>query len=63
MIPQTHVLPEHKDEAELKRLLELEMEFDRQQGYGTGGPEANWQAGWDTNVDSDLDADGDGDGE
>ncbi|MCE2694678.1 MAG: hypothetical protein LW645_10505 [Verrucomicrobiaceae bacterium] len=59
MTPQTHVLPDHKDEAELKRLLELEEEFDRQQGCGGAGAEAHADdfAGLDDG------ADGDGGGE
>jgi hypothetical protein len=57
MTPQTHVLPDHKDEAELKRLLELEEEFDRQQGCGGAEAHAVDFAGLDDG------ADGDGGGE
>ena len=46
MPPQTNVLPAHKDEAELKRLLELEEEFDRQQGCGGAEAHADDLAGW-----------------
>jgi hypothetical protein len=54
--PQTNILPNHKNEDELRRLLELDDEFRRQQGEGTGGHDADWHAEWDGD-------DGDGDGE
>lgn len=54
MTPQTNVLPAHKDEAELKRILEVMEEFRRQEGCG-GTEDANDLAGWDDG--------GDGDGE
>ncbi|MBL9133856.1 MAG: hypothetical protein JNG86_21775 [Verrucomicrobiaceae bacterium] len=57
MTPQTNVLPDHKDEAELKRILEVEEEFRRQEGCGSAEPCADDFAGWDDG------ADGDGDGE
>lgn len=53
MQPQTNLLPEHKDEAELKRLLELEAEFERQQGCGGVEPYADDLAGWDDGADGD----------
>ena len=53
MTPQTNVLPAHKDEAELKRLLELEEAFDRQQGCGGAEAYADDLAGWDDGADGD----------
>ncbi len=53
MTPQTHVLPVHKDEAELKRLLEVEEEFARQQGCGGAEAHADDFAGWDDGADGD----------
>lgn len=53
MTPQTNVLPAHKDEAELKRLLELEEEFDRQQGCGGAEAHADDFVGCDDGADGD----------
>ncbi len=55
MTPQTNVLPEHKDEAELKRILDVEEEFRRQEGCGGAEAHADDFAGWDDGADGDGD--------
>jgi hypothetical protein len=53
MALQTNVRSAHKDEAELKRLLELEEEFDRQQGCGGAEAHADDFVGCDDGADGD----------